>query len=196
LASKSLGLSEDVLRRSKRELVLCSQVVVKAQKRAAGGVTPTLRVLIDCLPEITEAGDWTRQLALACAQAGGLEEVTVENVMDVTNYSYNTARQYLIQSKHLLRIAATVMLKYQRQQQNQNNGGTPPLVTTTDETNPTRNSPRNTVMVFKMTSHTMSRCLWCMCTNAAVDHLRGWLTPGVESTLLDGAGLRFQWINH
>jgi len=125
LASKSLGLSEDVLRRSKRELVLCSQVVVKAQKRAAGGVTPTLRVLIDCLPEITEAGDWTRQLALACAQAGGLEEVTVENVMDVTNYSYNTARQYLIQSKHLLRIAATVMLKYQRQQQNQNNGGTP-----------------------------------------------------------------------
>lgn len=125
LASKSLGLSEDVLRRSKRELVLCSQVVVKAQQLASCGVTPTLRVLIDCLPEITEAGDWTRQLALACAQAGGLEEVTVEHVMDVTSYSYNTARQYLIQSKHLLRIAATVMHKYRRQHHHQNESRTP-----------------------------------------------------------------------
>src|SRR5699024_12062994 len=89
------------------------------------GVTPTLRVLIDCLPEITEAGDWTRQLALACAQAGGLEEVTVEHVMDVTSYSYNTARQYLIQSKHLLRIAATVMHNYRRHHHHQNESRTP-----------------------------------------------------------------------
>ncbi|NWN87271.1 MAG: RNA polymerase subunit sigma-70 [Micrococcaceae bacterium] len=109
LAAKSLGLSEDVLRRSKRDLILCSQVVAKAQRLSACGVVPTLRVLIDCLPEVSEAGEWTRQLALACAQAGGLEDVTVEGVMDVTGYSYNTARQYLVQSKHLLRIAATVM---------------------------------------------------------------------------------------
>src|SRR5699024_11237596 len=89
------------------------------------GLMNKLRDMILCLPKIYEAYECTRQLAMACAQADGLEEVTVENVMDFTNYSYNTARKYLIQSKHLLRIAATVMLKYQRQQQNQNNGGTP-----------------------------------------------------------------------
>src|SRR5699024_9010512 len=97
------------LRRSRRELILCCQVVVKAQQMTARGAVPTLRVLIDCLPDVSEAGEWTRQLALACAQAGGLEAVSVEDVMDVTGYSYNTARQYLTQSKHLLRIAATVM---------------------------------------------------------------------------------------
>lgn len=109
LASKTLGLSEDALRRSKRELILCCQVVVKAQQFAAEGVKPTLRVLIDCLPKVSEAGDWSRQMAVACVQAGGLEDVTVEHVMDVTGYSFHTARQYLVQSQHLLRIAATVL---------------------------------------------------------------------------------------
>lgn len=113
LAAKSLGLSEDALRRSRRELILCCQVVVKAQQMAARGVVPTLRILIDCLPDVSEAGEWTRQLALACAQAGGLEAVTVEDVMNVTGYSFNTARQYLMVSQHLLRIAATVMAKAQ-----------------------------------------------------------------------------------
>ena len=113
LAAKSLGLSEDALRRSRRELILCCQVVVKAQHMTASGAVPTLRVLIDCLPDVSEAGQWTRQLALACAQAGGLEEVRVEDVMDVTGYSYNTARQYLFQTKHLLRVAATVMTRRQ-----------------------------------------------------------------------------------
>lgn len=111
LAAKSLGLSQDALRRSRRDLILCCQVVVKAQHMKARGVVPTLRVLIDCLPEVAEAGEWTRQLALACARAGGLEKVNVQDVMDVTGYSYNTARQYLTQSKHLLRIAATVMTR-------------------------------------------------------------------------------------
>jgi|SRR5690625_2641876 len=109
LASKTLGLSADILRRAKRELILCSQVVVKAQQFADDGVQPTLRVLIECLPKDAEAGDWSRQLALACAQAGGLQNVTVEHVMDVTGYSFHTARQYLVQSQHLLRIAATVL---------------------------------------------------------------------------------------
>src|SRR5699024_1139058 len=106
-------------------------------------------------------GDWTRQLALACAQAGGLEEVTVQHVMDVTNYSYNTARQYLIQSKHLLRIAATVMHRYQRHYHHQNESRTP-SVFTMDERIQTTNSPEHTVMMWKMNSNRMSRCRWCM----------------------------------
>lgn len=110
LAAKSLGLSKDVLRRARRELIRCAQVVVKAQdaaRRQAG--PPTLRTLIECLPELHEAGDWTRQLALAVAQAGGMEHVTIKHVVDTTGYSHHTARQYLTDSLHLLQVAATVI---------------------------------------------------------------------------------------
>lgn len=110
LASRSLAVSEDALRRARRELIRCCQVVAKAKQAALQGSTqPTLRTLIECLPEITEAGDWTRQLALAVAQAGGFEQVTVETVMDVTGYSYSAARQYLAHSKRLLQVAATTI---------------------------------------------------------------------------------------
>lgn len=109
-AAKSLAVSQDALRRARRELIRCCQVVAKAKRAALEGTTqPTLRTLIECLPELTEAGDWTRQLAVAAAQAGGFEQVTIEHVMDVTGYSYNTSRQYLTQSTHLLQVAATTI---------------------------------------------------------------------------------------
>lgn len=113
LASKSLGVSHDALRRARRELILCCQVVANAQRVAADNEQPvTLRTLIECLPEMTEAGDWTRELAIAVAMAGGFENVTISHVMDVTGYSYNTARQYLVQSTHLIQVAATVIHRF------------------------------------------------------------------------------------
>lgn len=114
LAAKSLGLTKDVLRRGRRELIRCARVVVKAQQAARNGqYPPSLRTLIECLPGLNEAGDWTRQLAMAIAQADGLEHVTVAHVMDVTGYSYNTSRQYLTESLHLLQVAATVITRTQ-----------------------------------------------------------------------------------
>jgi RNA polymerase sigma-70 factor (ECF subfamily) len=116
LAAATLGISHDSLRRSRRELILCCQVVANAREvvwqRRAQPVT--LRTLIQCLPEFTEAGDWTRQLAVAVASAGGFEAVTIEHVMDVTGYSYHTARQYLVQSQHLIQVAATAIHHFQK----------------------------------------------------------------------------------
>lgn len=115
LAAKSLGLSKDVLRRARRELIRCAQVVVKAQQAARHiEGPPSLRVLIECLPELNEAGDWTRQLAVAVAHAGGMEHVTIHHVMDATGYSYHTSRQYLTDSLHLLQVAATVIHRTQQ----------------------------------------------------------------------------------
>src|SRR5699024_8241650 len=116
-AAKSLAISQDALRRARRERSRWCQVVAKANCAALGNtMQPTLRRLIECLPERTEAGDWTRQLAVAAAQAGGFEQVTIEHVMDVTGYSYNTARQYLTQSTHLLQVAATTIQRTRQEQ--------------------------------------------------------------------------------
>ena len=117
LASRTLGLGEDVLRRARRELIMCCQVVANAKHTAEiddGRVT--LRMLLECLPSMTEAGDWTRQLTLAVATAGGFDQVTIDHVMDVTGYSYNTARQYLVQSQHLIQVAATAIHRFRSQE--------------------------------------------------------------------------------
>lgn len=116
LAAATLGISHDSLRRSRRELILCCQVVANAREVVwqRGAQPVTLRILIQCLPEFTEAGDWTRQLAVAVASAGGFEAVTIEHVMDVTGYSYHTARQYLVQSQHLIQVAATAIHHFQK----------------------------------------------------------------------------------
>jgi len=117
LASRTLGLGEDVLRRARRELIMCCQVVANAKHTAAiENGTITLRMLLECLPAMTEAGDWTRQLTLAVATAGGFDRVTIDHVMDVTGYSYNTARQYLVQSQHLIQVAATAIHRFRSQQ--------------------------------------------------------------------------------
>ncbi|QCU77996.1 sigma-70 family RNA polymerase sigma factor [Citricoccus sp. SGAir0253] len=110
LAARGLGVSAEVLRQSRRELIRCCQVVTRAQDAAAAGAPVTMRTLIECLPADGESGDWARQMALACAQAGGrFEAVTVAHVMDVTGFSHNTARQYLAQTRHLLQVAMTVL---------------------------------------------------------------------------------------
>lgn len=119
LASKTLGLSEDALRRARRELIMCCQVVANAKQTALeDDQAVTLRMLIRCLPSISEAGDWTRQLAIAVAMAGGFENVTITHVMDVTGFSYNTARQYLVQSQHLIDVAATAIQRFRAQYAN------------------------------------------------------------------------------
>ncbi|MEO9246794.1 sigma factor [Citricoccus nitrophenolicus] len=110
LAARGLGVSAEVLRQSRREMIRCCQVVTRAQQAAATGAPVTMRTLIECLPADGESGDWARQMALACAQAGGrFEAVTVGHVMDVTGFSRNTARQYLAETRHLLQVAMTVL---------------------------------------------------------------------------------------
>ncbi|WMY80046.1 sigma factor [Citricoccus sp. I39-566] len=110
LAARGLGVSAEVLRQSRREMIRCCQVVTRAQDAAAAGAPVTMRTLIECLPADGESGDWARQMALACAQAGGrFEAVTVAHVMDVTGFSHNTARQYLAETRHLLQVAMTVL---------------------------------------------------------------------------------------
>lgn len=109
-ASRALGVSKDALRESRRELMRCCQIVMKAQQAADEGRPATMRTLIECLPEDGETGNWIRQTAMVCAQSGGrIDEVTVGDVMKATGFSQSTARQYLAQVKHLLRVAATVL---------------------------------------------------------------------------------------
>lgn len=116
LATRTLGISQDTLRRARRELILCCQVVGRAKQLAVqGDQMVTLRTLMECLPEVAEAGDWTRELAVAVAAAGGFEQVTIEHVMDVTGYSYSTSRQYLVQSRHLIQVAATAIHRFRMQ---------------------------------------------------------------------------------
>ncbi|MCV7620491.1 RNA polymerase subunit sigma-70 [Micrococcus luteus] len=109
-ASEAMGVSVTALRQARRELVRCARVVRAAQEVARSGQAVTMRVLIGCLPDDGDAGDWARQVALACAQAGGrMEAVTVEDVMQATGFSHSTSRQYLAETRHLLRVATTVI---------------------------------------------------------------------------------------
>lgn len=118
LAARGLGVTVEVLRQSRRELVRCCQVVSRAQDTAAAGGPVTMRTLIGCLPADGESGDWARQMALACARAGGqMEAVTVGHVMEVTGFSHNTARQYLAETRHLLQVAMTVLVEERKKRQ-------------------------------------------------------------------------------
>jgi RNA polymerase sigma-70 factor, ECF subfamily len=118
LAARGLGVSPEVLRESRREMIRCCQVVTRAQEASAAGAPVTMRTLIECLPADGESGDWARQLALACARAGGrFEAVTATHVMDVTGFSHNTARQYLAETRHLLQVAMTVLTEEQKARQ-------------------------------------------------------------------------------
>ena len=109
-ASAAMGVSVSALRQARRELVRCARVVRAAQRVAASGAPVTLRVLVGCLPDDGDAGDWSRQVALACAKAGGrFEAVTVEHIMQTTGFSHSTSRQYLADTRHLLRVASTVI---------------------------------------------------------------------------------------
>jgi RNA polymerase sigma-70 factor, ECF subfamily len=118
LAARGLGVSAEVLRQSRREMIRCCQVVTRAQEAAAAGGPVTMRTLIECLPADGESGDWARQMALACARAGGrFEAVTAAHVMDVTGFSRNTARQYLAETRHLLQVAMTVLTEERKTRQ-------------------------------------------------------------------------------
>lgn len=109
-ASEAMGVSTTALRQARRELVRCARVVRAAQELGRSGGHVTMRALIGCLPDDGDAGNWARQVALACAQAGGrLEDVTVEHVMRSTGFSHSTSRQYLAEVRHLLRVAVTVV---------------------------------------------------------------------------------------
>lgn len=110
VASEAMGVSTTALRQARRELVRCARVVRAAQELGRSQGQVTMRALIGCLPDDGDAGDWARQVALACAQAGGrLEDVTVEHVMRSTGFSHSTSRQYLAEVRHLLRVAVTVV---------------------------------------------------------------------------------------
>ena len=109
-ASEAMGVSTTALRQARRELVRCARVVRAAQELGRSQGQVTMRALIGCLPDDGDAGDWARQVALACVQAGGrLEDVTVEHVMRSTGFSHSTSRQYLAEVRHLLRVAVTVV---------------------------------------------------------------------------------------
>ena len=117
-AAKAMGLSQDVLRQARREVIRCARVVRQAQAVGRTDQPVTMRTLIECLPGDGDAGDWTRQVAMSCVMAGGrLEDVTVEHVMRATGFSHSTARQYLAEARHLLRVAATVIEQTRRESQ-------------------------------------------------------------------------------
>lgn len=81
-----------------------------------------MRHLIECLPQGEESGNWAGQMGLLVARAGGqLGDVSAADVMEVTGFSFNTARQYLAQTQHLLRVAATVF-NQQKTTTHQNSG--------------------------------------------------------------------------
>ncbi|WP_413543113.1 RNA polymerase sigma factor [Citricoccus nitrophenolicus] len=120
VASRALGVAPDALRESRRELLRCCQVVVRAQALSESEAPVTMRALIECLPDEGETGQWIRQTAMACAHAGGrLEDVSVGHVMQATGFSHSTSRQYLAATRHLLHVAATVIARRQRPRSSQ-----------------------------------------------------------------------------
>lgn len=109
-AAAAMGLTEDQLRDSKREFGRCGHVVAKALQARAAEKPVTMRTLLDCLPtESDVSGKWTAPVFRAVAMAGGFQQVTAAHVMEVTGYSYNSARQYISEVFHLVLVAKTIM---------------------------------------------------------------------------------------
>lgn len=77
-AAAALGISEDALRDSRREVTRCAHVVKKALAVREAGQTPTVRTLFDCLPvKGSEDGAWATVLAKAVVRAGGFDHELV-----------------------------------------------------------------------------------------------------------------------
>ncbi|GAB3249140.1 sigma factor [Arthrobacter pigmenti] len=109
-ASAALGISEDAMRDSRREVTRCAHVVDKALTARDSNTTATVRVLFDCLPtQGAEDGSWATVLAKAVVRAGGFHHTTAADMAAVSGYALNTCRQYLAESKWLLQVARTVI---------------------------------------------------------------------------------------
>lgn len=109
-AATGLGLSEDIMRDSRRQVSRCAQVIRKALAARRDGKAATLRTLMDCLPvDGEEAGAWATALSKAVVRAGGFHQVRPEDLVGVTGFSFHTCRQYLTEAHLLLQIAMTVL---------------------------------------------------------------------------------------
>jgi DNA-directed RNA polymerase specialized sigma24 family protein len=109
-ASAALGISQEALRDSRREVVRCAHVVRKAVAARSAGDPVTVGTLLGCLPvEGNEDGSWARALSVAVVRAGGFGKVTAASMAEVTGYSLNTCRQYVVEAHWLLQVARTVL---------------------------------------------------------------------------------------
>ena len=109
-AAAALGISEDAMRDSRREVTRCAHVVDKALAARDEGAKATVRVLFDCFPaQGAEDGSWATALAKAVVRAGGFHRTTAADMAAVSGYALNTCRQYLAEAKWLLQVARTVI---------------------------------------------------------------------------------------
>ncbi|SEB30207.1 RNA polymerase sigma factor [Arthrobacter woluwensis] len=114
-AAIALGISEGALRDSRREVSRCGAVVVQAlatrRRRHREGCTsaPTMQDLYGCLPHDGADGSWSATITKAAVREGGFAQVTPTTLSAVTGYSINTARQYLAEAAHLLKVANTIL---------------------------------------------------------------------------------------
>lgn len=109
-AATAMGISEDALRDSRREVTRCAHVVEKALAARERGAPLTVRVLFGCLPaEGSENGSWATVLTKAVVRAGGFDQTSAADMAAVSGYAVNTCRQYLAEAKWLLQVAQTVI---------------------------------------------------------------------------------------
>ncbi|WP_261623248.1 sigma factor [Nesterenkonia marinintestina] len=112
-AARHMPTSDNQLREYKRQLELHVQVVDRAMRAARAGKPASFAVLRDCLPGEDTSGRWTRQVADALAAwPGRAEDMTVEYLAEATGWEINTARQRRPKVLQLLRVAATVITRY------------------------------------------------------------------------------------
>lgn len=106
-----LGIGEDAVKDSRREVSRIAIVIDRALRSQRTGAPVSMDVLLGCLPTATEDDrHWSRIITQAvCEVPGGFDQVTVAYLVRRTSFSENTARQYLAETRRLLRVAYTVM---------------------------------------------------------------------------------------
>lgn len=109
VASRHMGVSPEALRDSRRELIRCSQVIRKATEALERGEPATVRTMLACLPSESEDGRWVSAVASAVVSRGGFAAIQPGDLQRVTGYSFHTCRQYLQETKWLLRVTHTIL---------------------------------------------------------------------------------------
>lgn len=109
--ARKLGVSEAAIRDSRRETIRVAQVVDRALSKREDIEHPTLRDLLECLPQETDGqGSWAQTMGRAIAQTGSFSKVNIATIQKITGWSYNTARQYMAETSWLMSLARTVIV--------------------------------------------------------------------------------------
>jgi RNA polymerase sigma factor (sigma-70 family) len=109
--ARKLGVSEAAVRDSRRETIRVAHVVDRSLQKRQSTQRPTMRDLLECLPQETDGqGSWAQTMGRAIARAGSFQAVNVATIQQITGWSYNTARQYMTETSWLMSLARTVIV--------------------------------------------------------------------------------------